>query len=86
MGIEEVVIAYRSPWQSPYVERLIGLIRRECLDHVIVFNEAHLPQILTSYFAYCHESRAHLSLGRNAPTPRRVEHPSEGSLLSRIRG
>ena len=50
MGIEEVVIAYRSPWQSPYVERLIGSIRRECLNHTIVFSKAHLRRILTSYF------------------------------------
>jgi putative transposase len=82
MGIDEVVIAYRSPWQSPHVERLIGSIRRECLDHVIVFNEAHLIRILTAYFAYYHESRAHLSLERNAPVPRRVEHPSEGKVIA----
>jgi transposase InsO family protein len=82
MGIEEVVIAYRSPWQSPYVERLIGSIRRECLDRVIVFNAAHLIRILTAYFEYYHESRAHLSLDRNAPVPRRVEHPSEGKVIA----
>ncbi len=82
MGIEEVVIAYRSPWQNPYVERLIGSIRRECLDHVIVFSEAHVRRILTRYLAYYHESRTHLSLGRNAPTPRRVEHPSEGKVIA----
>ena len=82
MGIEEVVIAYRSPWQSPYVERLIGSIRRECLNHVIVFNEAHLRRILKGYFAYYHESRAHLSLERNAPVPRRIEHPSEGNVIA----
>lgn len=82
MGIEEVVIAYRSSWQSPYVERLIGSIRRECFDHVIVFNEAHLIRILTAYFEYYHQSRTHLSLGRNAPVPRRVEHPSEGKVIA----
>ena len=82
MGIEEVVISYRSPWQSPFVERLIGSIRRECLDHVIVFNKAHLRRILKSYFAYYHESRAHLSLDRNAPVPRRVERPSEGKVIA----
>lgn len=75
--MEEVAIAYRSPWQSPYVERLIGSIRRECLNHVIVLNETHLLRILTAYLAYYHESRAHLSLERDAPVPRRVEHPSE---------
>jgi transposase InsO family protein len=82
LGIEEVVIAYRSPWQSPYVERLIGSIRRECLDHLIVLNESHLRRILTSYFAYYHESRAHLSLERNAPMPRPVEHPSQGKVIA----
>ncbi len=73
MGIEEVVIACRSLWQNPFVERLIGSIRRECLDHVIVLNEAHLIRILTSYFEYYHRSRTHLSLGGNAPEPREVE-------------
>ncbi len=82
MGIEEVVITYRSPWQSPYVERLIGSIRRECLNHVIVFNEAHLIRILTAYFAYYHESRPHLSLERNAPVPRQVEPPSKGRIIA----
>jgi len=82
MGIEEVVTAPRSPWQNPYAERLIGSIRRECLDHVIVLNEAHMRRILASYFAYYHESRAHLSLERNAPVLRRVEHPSEGKVIA----
>jgi putative transposase len=81
MGIEEVVIAYRSPWQSPYVERLIGSIRHECLDHVIVLNEAHLRRILTWYFAYYHEARTHLSLDRNAPVPREVELPERGHVV-----
>ncbi len=82
MGIEQVVTAYRSPWQNPYVERLIGSIRRECLNHVIVLNEAHVRRILASYFEYYHESRAHLALERNAPVPRRVEHPSEGKVIA----
>ncbi len=82
MGIEEVVIAPRSPWQNPYVERLNGSIRRECLAHVIVINEAHLRRILTSYFTYYHEARPHLSLECNAPVPRRVEHPSEGKVIA----
>ncbi|MCP4203558.1 MAG: transposase family protein [bacterium] len=82
MGIEEVVISYRSPWQNPYCERVIGSIRRECLDHLIVLNEAHLLRILASYFEYYHRSRPHLSLKRNAPVPRRVEHPSEGKVIA----
>jgi transposase InsO family protein len=82
LGIEEVVIAYRSPWQSPYVERLIGSIRRECLEHVIVLSEAHLGRILTRYLTYYHEARTHLSLNRNALTPRQVEPPSLGRVIA----
>ncbi len=62
MGIEEVLIAPRSPWQNPFVERLIGSIRRECLDHVLVINEAHLLRVLREYCAYYHDSRPHQSL------------------------
>ena len=65
MGIEEVVTAPRSPWQSPYVERVIGSIRRECLDHVIVLNERHLRAILLSYIDYYQRSRTHLALGKD---------------------
>jgi hypothetical protein len=55
MGIEEVITAPRSPWQNPFVERVIGSIRRECLDHVIIINERHLRRVLSSYFRYYHE-------------------------------
>jgi len=82
MGIEEVIIALRSPWQNPFGERLIGSIRRECLNHVIVFNEAHLRRILTRYFAYYHESRTHLSLGRNAPMRREIEPLERGKVIA----
>ena len=82
MGIEEVLIAPRSPWQNPYCERVIGSIRRDCLDHMIVLNEAHLHRILTAYFDYYHNSRPHLSLDRNSPVPRRVEPPSEGHVVA----
>jgi transposase InsO family protein len=82
MGIEEVPIAPRSPWQNPYCERVIGSIRRECLDRVIVWNEAHLKRILTDYFEYYHDSRPHLSLQRNSPTPRAIELPSQGEVIS----
>jgi transposase InsO family protein len=67
MSIRDMLIAPRSPWQNSYVERLIGTIRRECLDHVIVFGEAHLRRILGRYAAYYNESRIHRSLDRNAP-------------------
>jgi putative transposase len=80
LGIEEVVSAPRSPWQNPYVERLIGSIRRECLNHVIVINEGHLKRILTVYFEYYHRSRTHLSLDRNAPVPREPEPPERGPV------
>jgi transposase InsO family protein len=82
MGIEEVVIAPRSPWQNPYCERLVGSIRRECLDHVIVINERHLRRILASYFEYYHLARTHLSLDRNAPIERAVEPPSCGRVVA----
>ena len=82
MDIEEVVTAPRSPWQNPNVERLIGSIRRECLNHVVALNDAHVRRNLTSYFEYYHESRAHLSLEGNAPVPRRIEHPSEGKVIA----
>ncbi len=82
MGIEEVPITPRSPWQSPYCERVIGSIRRECLDHVIVLNERHLCRILSDSFDYYHNARCHLSLDRNSPNPRRVEPSSEGEVVS----
>jgi transposase InsO family protein len=80
MGIEEVVISARSPWQNPYVERVIGSIRRDCLDHVIVLNEMHLRRVVTSYVRYYHEARTHLGLGKDCPVPRPVEPPDLGSV------
>jgi len=81
MGIDEILIAARSPWQNPYVERLIGSIRRECLDHCIVFSERHLKRILKSYFDYYHRSRTHLGLGKDAPEPRPVQGPEMGKVV-----
>jgi putative transposase len=82
MGVQEVLIQPGSPWQNPYVERVVGSIRRECLDHVIVLGEVHLRRILTSYFHYYHRCRTHLSLGRNSPFPREVEPPSKGKIMA----
>ena len=82
LGIEEVIIAPRSPWQNAFAERLIGSIRRECLDHVIVLNGKHLRRVLRSYFDYYHDSRTHLSLTRNAPNPREVEPTSQGKVIA----
>ncbi len=81
MGIEEVPIAYRSPWQSPFVERLIGSIRRECLDHIIVLNERHLRRILTDYFHYYHDVRPHLAVAGSklaSRTGRRIARTRQG--------
>ena len=73
MGIKQVLSAPRSPWQRAYIERVIGTIRRECLDHVIVFGEAHLRRILSVYAAYYNESRTHRSLNKDAPFHRAIE-------------
>jgi transposase InsO family protein len=72
LGVKEVVTAARSPWQNAFVERLIGSIRRECLDHVVVFSERHLRQLLKSYFGYYHGSRTHLGLSKDTPLPRTI--------------
>jgi transposase InsO family protein len=82
MGIEEVLTAPRSPWQSPYVERIIGSIRRECLDHVIIFNETHLTSRLVLLFRYYHKSRTHLSLNKDCPDSRRIQPPSAGKIVA----
>ena len=82
LRIEEVVSAPRSPWQNPFVERLIGSVRRECLDHRIVLNERHLLGVLKNYFAYYHVDRTHLSLGKDAPEPRSVEPADLGNVVA----
>ena len=82
LGIEEVVTASRSPWQNPYCERVIGSIRRDCLDHVIVLNERHLRRILREYFSYYHTCRTHLSLNKDPPETRTVEPPAMGNVVA----
>jgi len=81
MGIEQKLIAPRSPWQNPFVERLVGSIRRECLDQVIVFHERQLKQILESYCEYYHKVRPHRSLCHDSPIPRPVESPGQGKVI-----
>jgi transposase InsO family protein len=83
MGIEEVPISARSPWQNPYVERVIGSIRRECLDHVIVFSERHLRRVLRAYLEYYHGLRTHLGLEKDRPVPRGIEAPDLGPVLEK---
>jgi transposase InsO family protein len=81
LGIHEVLTAPQSPWQNAYVERFIGSIRRECLDHVIVFHEAGLRRILKDYFGYYERCRTHLSLEKDAPVSRPVEPRSLGDVI-----
>ena len=73
MGIRDHPIAQRSPWQNGHAERLIGSIRRECLDHIVIFGEAHLRQVPKAYAAYYNNVRPHLSLDKDAPLIRRVQ-------------
>ena len=82
LRIAEVLTAPRSPWQNPFAERVIGTIRRELLDHVIVLNEGHLRRRLRSYFRYYHGSRTHLALEKDAPEPRAVEPPEHGRVVA----
>jgi putative transposase len=82
MGIQEVLSTPRSPWQRAYVERVIGSIRRECLDHVIIFHERSLRRILDAYCHYYHRSRTHLSLGKDSPEPRSIQSPASGSVVA----
>jgi len=81
LGVTEVISSPSSPWQNPYVERLIGSMRRECLDHVIVLSERHLRRVLTRYLSYYHRSRTHLSLDKDTPTIRRIQKIDEGPVV-----
>jgi len=82
MGIKEVLSSPRSPWQRAYVERVIGTIRRECLDHVIVLNQASLYRHVKAFLGYYHESRTHLSLAKDPPAPRPVHSPERGAVVA----
>jgi putative transposase len=82
MDIKETKPAYRSPWQNPYCARIIGSIRRDCLDHVIIVNEAHLRRILGAYFDYYHRCRTHLGLDKDCPKPRGTDPPAKGKVIA----
>jgi len=82
MGIQEVLSAPRSPWQRAYVERVIGSIRRECLDHMIVFNEASLYRHVKVFVSYYHQTRTHLSLAKDTPETRPVHPPDLGPVVA----
>ena len=81
LDIREVVITPRSPWQNAYAERVIGSIRRECLDHVVVIGERHLLGILSKYVDYYNDARTHLSLDKGAPEPKSVQRPTQGRVV-----
>jgi len=82
MGITEVITAPRSPWQNAYVERVVGSIRRECLDHLVIFNERHLRRVLSSYVDYYQRTRTHLSLDKDCPQPRPIMPPRIGKVIA----
>lgn len=82
IGIDEMVIAPRSPWQNPNVERLIGSIRRDCLDHIIILHQRHLQRVLSNYFSYYHAWRTHLSLNMDCPLTRPVARPDMGEVIA----
>ncbi len=81
LHIEQVVTALRSPWQSPYVERVIGTLRRECLDHVIIIGETHLRRIVRRYVNYYHRSRTHLALEKDSLELRPVQPAEMGGVI-----
>lgn len=82
LGLNERPIAPGSPWQNPFAERLIGSIRRECLDPVIVLNAHHLRRLLADYADYHHRHRPHRSLGPDCPEPRAVQPPDRGRIIA----
>jgi transposase InsO family protein len=82
MGISEVVTAPRSPWQNAYVERVIGSLRRECLDHLVIFNARHLRRILPMYVDYYHRTRTHLALDKDCPDPRPIMPRRIGKVVA----
>ena len=82
MGIQEVITAPRAPWQNPFVERVFGSIRRECLDHVLILGEAHLRRLPRAYLAYSNTVRPHQALGHNSPQPRDGQPPSRGRITA----
>ena len=81
LGLQKKLIALRSPWQNPFVERLIGFIRRECLDHVIVLHAQHLHRVLSDYFQYHQLHRPHQALGQDCLYPRAMEPPQQGTII-----
>lgn len=82
LGIKDIVTTPASPWENAYVERVIGSIRRECLDRLIVLNETHLRRVLKEYLSYYHDHRTHLGLDRDTRTTRQVECRGKGNVVA----
>jgi putative transposase len=82
IGIREVLTSPCSPWQNAYVERFVGSVRRECLDHVIVLTAAGLQRVLSEYVAYYSRTRTHLALNKDSPVPRPVAPPTAGRVIA----
>jgi putative transposase len=82
MGITQVVTAPRSPWQNAYAERVIGSIRRECLDHIVIFNQRHLRRVLSLYVDYYHRTRTHRSLDKDCPDSRPIIPSRIGKVVA----
>lgn len=82
LGIRELLIAPHAPWQNPFAERVIGSIRRECLDHFMVLNERNLRRLLRAYLGYYNTARPHQALDNNSPHPRNVQPPARGRIVA----
>lgn len=82
LGLAEIRIAPRSPWQNGYAERFIGSLRRECLDHIVAINERQLLRVVRSFVAYYNRTRTHLALGKDPPEPRAIERPGDGGVVA----
>lgn len=82
IGLEQILTAAESPWQNPHCERVIGTLRRDCLNHVIVLGEQHLGRTLRNYLEYYHGSRTHLALDKDAPEPRKRESIDGGKVVA----
>ena len=82
LGIKDIVTTPASPWENGYIERVIGSIRRECLDHIIILNERHLRRLLKEYLIYYHGHRTHLGLAKDTPTTREVECRNKGNVVA----
>jgi transposase InsO family protein len=84
--MDPILIAYRAPWQNGHAERVIGSIRREGLDHLIIITESHLRAILRSYIHHYNTQRAHLGIGKDSPEPREVQDDGEIDKVAVVNG